>query len=390
MMAIKPQHEIIVIPRSARGQVLLGFPLSTRLANVLRLQAIQRFSELHGLTFDEISQFRNCGSTTVQELRRLIQNVRAGRKPDPAGAGRIPAYEFFQVPKYARQFRPADLPLSVRLENVLKCNGVVRLADLRERTPCDFKRLANCDRVTCDELVRLMVRVAAGEFRPVVPSFSITKLSPALRPLDEAVAALPEDWRSILLFYSGNDPSGPGTMRETGNRFHLTSSRIGQIVECSVEKIRKAAGLRMRAYLDGMAAFCQAQVCPLTPALFAHWLTESRAAVHYRPETYVWLLEKLTPAIPVWRHGQDFQKMSERDREISSALATVLRANGKVLPFKEAWKLVRTNKRQRRPSRREFLDALKHARTLLTVDFPTPSAGTVRLRGRPGSLAKKS
>jgi hypothetical protein len=382
-MAIKPQRETIVIPHSARGQVLLGFPISTRLANVLRFQAIQRLGELHGLTFDEISRFRNCGSTTVEELRRLIQSVRAGRKPAPGVAGEAPAHEFFQIPKYARQFRPADLPLSVRLENVLECNGVVRLDDLRKRTSWDFKGLANCGQGTCDELVRLMVRIAAGEFRPAVPSFSITKLSLALRPLDEAVAALPEDWRNILLFYSGNDPSGPGTMRETGNRFHLTGSRIGQIVECSVEKIRKAAGLRMRAYLEGMAVFCEAEACPLTPALFAQWLTESRAAVHYRPATYVWLLEKLHPAIPVWRHGQDFQPVSERDREISCILAKVLRANGKVLTFKEAWKLVRIKLGKGRSRRREFLDALKHTRTL-TVDFPTPSTGTVHLRGRPG------
>jgi hypothetical protein len=368
--------------------MLLGFPISTRLANVLRLQKVKRLGELHGLTFDEISHYRNCGSATVEELRRLVGSVHAGRKPGLAGAGGLPAYTFFPVPKYARQFHPADLPMSARLASVLERNGVVRLADLRKHTPFDFKRLANCGPATCDELARLMIRVAAGEFQPVVRSFSITRLGPALRPLDDALAALPEDWRNILLLHLAGDSSEPGTLTELASRFRLTRSRIGQIVESSIEEIKKSAALKMRGYLDGMAAYCLAQVCPLSPALLSRWLAKSRASVRHRSGFYVRLLGKLNPAIPVWLHGQDSHQISERHGEISCATATVLRANGGVLPFKKAWKLVSTNMGRRRPSRREFLDALKHARTL-TVDFPTPSAGAVRLQWRSGSPRTK-
>jgi len=368
--------------------MLLGFSISTRLANVLRLQKVERLGELHGLTFAEISRYRNCGSATVEELRRLVGSLHAGRKPGPAGTHGLPAYKFFPVPKYARQFRPSDLPMSARLANVLERNGVVRLADLRERTPFDFKRLANCGPATRDELACLMIRVAAGEFQPVVRSFSITKLAPALRPLDDALAALPENWRNMLLLHLSGDPSEPGTLTELANRFHLTRSRIGQIVESSVEEIKKSAALKMRSYLDGMAAYCLAQLCPLSPALLSRWLAKKRALVRHRSGFYVRLLGKLNPAIPVWLHGQDSHQMSERDWEISCAMATVLRANGRVLPFKKAWKLVTTNMGKRRPSRREFLDVLKHAPTL-AVNFPTPSAAAVRLQWRSGSSRTK-
>jgi len=377
-MAKTTHHATIVIPPDARGQVLTEFSLSNRLANVLRALKAQQLGDLHGFTFQEISRYRNCGAVTIAELRRLIEKV-CPRPPDA-----VPANEFFAVPDYARQFRPSDLPLSGRLTNVLERNGVARLADLRKFTPHDFKRLADCGRATRAELVRLMVRVAAGEFRPAVPSFSPTQLAPALRPLDEALAALDEDWRKMLSLYLDGDSSGPLTTLDIARRFHVTRARIGQIMLLIVEKIRKAAALRMRACLDGMADYCREQVCPFSPALFAQWLAQSDTSVPHSPVTYVWLLGKMNPALPVWLHGQGFRQMSERESEIVWALATVLRANGKALPLQEAWKLVCANLGARRPHQREFLAAVKHTKEL-TVDFPTPGTGIVRLQRRYGS-----
>jgi hypothetical protein len=76
-------------------------------------------------------------------------------------------------------------------------------------------------------------------------------------------------------------------------------------VESSVEEIKKSAALKMRGYLDGMAAYCLAQLCPLSPALLSRWLAKSRASDRHRSGFYVRLFGKLNPAIPVWLHGQD-------------------------------------------------------------------------------------
>lgn len=70
--------DTIVIPQDARGRALTSFSLSVRLTRVLHLQMFRLLGELHGLTYLEVSKFRNCGRKTVEELRQFVRNVQLG------------------------------------------------------------------------------------------------------------------------------------------------------------------------------------------------------------------------------------------------------------------------------------------------------------------------
>jgi hypothetical protein len=71
-------NEMIVVPQEARGRLLSSFLVSVRLAHVLQFKNFRLLGELHGLTYYEVSKYRNCGRKTVEELRQLVRNVQLG------------------------------------------------------------------------------------------------------------------------------------------------------------------------------------------------------------------------------------------------------------------------------------------------------------------------
>jgi DNA-directed RNA polymerase alpha subunit len=60
----------------------------------------------------------------------------------------------------------AELPVSVRLGNILQTCGCRILGDLDRRDEGELLALKNCGRTTIRELRELLRRAAAGEFSP--------------------------------------------------------------------------------------------------------------------------------------------------------------------------------------------------------------------------------
>jgi hypothetical protein len=71
----------VSIPPKARGVPISAFPLSFRLRNLLGWKGIKLMGDLHGLSYKALAQYRNCGSKTLAEFRRLVQAVQSGRVP---------------------------------------------------------------------------------------------------------------------------------------------------------------------------------------------------------------------------------------------------------------------------------------------------------------------
>jgi len=264
MESMKPKSELndtIVIPQEARGRLLSSFSTSVRLAHVFQFKKFRLLGELHGLTYYEISKYRNCGRKTVEELRQLVRNVQLGSAASDASVDES-QYESpsrsdcLFIPPYAREFSPLDLPISVRLANALESTGIACLGDLQGRDLAEFKGLANCGKRTLAELATLIDRVVAGEFKPSSGSFSIANVADLLRLIDDGVAQLPTRWREMLLLRLGADAGGTWTLEEVGKKFKLTRERIRQITKKSLAHLKKMAGPKINGYLHGVAMVC--------------------------------------------------------------------------------------------------------------------------------------
>ena len=141
--------EGIFIPQEARGQLLSSFSLSMRLRNIFAFKEFRLLGELHGLTYDEVSKYRNCGQKTLKELRELVYNVQKGvtaASPavDDSFSHSASARVEVCIPPYACDFSPSDLPISVRLGNALASMGIRRLGELTGRELKEFREVANC------------------------------------------------------------------------------------------------------------------------------------------------------------------------------------------------------------------------------------------------------
>jgi len=115
---------------------------------------------------------------------------------------------------HLNNLNPFDLPLSVRLEGVLRRKGVRQLGDLHGVPLRELKGFANCGNTTISELTHLIKRAGAGEFNtePEV-TWDPAKL---VCTLDALVADLPNRDAEILVLRLGGKGDEVPTLEEAG------------------------------------------------------------------------------------------------------------------------------------------------------------------------------
>ncbi len=385
-----PDDQTIFIPLEARGKRLPRFPdVSVRLQNVLAGNGLQLFGDLHGLSFSEIRGYRNCGKKTLNELRELVREIQHSHQtPGEEGRTNVVIHEASPpvvpgaifVPTQLHELNLADLPLSGRLESVLKRRGVNRLGDVHGVSIRDLRGTKNCGKQTISELVRLIKRAEAGEFSAAPDA--TWNAADLVRTLDALVADLPDRHEEILVLRLGGRSEGVPTLEEVGAKYGLTRERVRQIVKSGVDCIRKHGGPRLWNHVNYVKKVCIDKVLPLTPALLMQWLDGSQAAGKFTPAFYVRLLAELKPTIPAWPAGQDLSASRKgHSEEIECALEAALRQGFQAVPLPHALGHVRTSPGQGKVEATELLAALQHSRRF-KVEFPKPDAPTVRLARR--------
>jgi hypothetical protein len=304
-------------------------------------------------------------------------------KPKPAPPGSL------SVPAAAWDLNPGEFPSSVRLQGVFRKKNIRRLGDLHGLALSDLRQLGNCGPTTIKELVRLLKRIAAGEFILPQDGLSPANLAGLLRKLDDTIADLSARERDVILLRLGAAKGGQfWTLKKIGNKFHLTRERVRQIMELLLPLVRKAGGPGLAAQLRAIAAACARTVCPLTPALLEQWLAGVKNRGRYALPFYVRLLGEMHPEIPAWPVGQEHRTDPRpgRQEEALKALKNLLQEGEWRLPVKTAFKLVSAQAGLRDLRVAEFLEALKYARSL-KVEFEKPDQPKVRLRWLAANLA---
>jgi len=165
----EPPGETIWIPKAVRGLVLSMFQSSARLQTIFHRLGFSRAGDLQGRQYKHFLRLRNFGPGTLQDLRKLIQEIQQAppEGPKPAPQKNAPGSRrtrSFAVPEAARDVVPYDLPISPALDGALRRKGITRLGDLEGTEYSELSRMTGCGPKSVKTLLALIERAGAGEF----------------------------------------------------------------------------------------------------------------------------------------------------------------------------------------------------------------------------------
>jgi len=375
-----PDHEPIFIPSEERGQLIAAFPLSVRLANVLEAANVRLSGDLHGRSFTQIAGVRNCGKKTIDELREIVRSLQIGgsEAPPPPALRRDP--NVLQVSSGIREVLLSEVPLSVRLGNVLRAFGHVRLGDLHGVNTSDLAKVRNCGRKCIVELRELLQSAEAGEFTAKPVGDFAESLRVVARAIDYGLKKVGARNRKIFeqrLF--GNDGE-PRTLESVGDEFGMTRERVRQIVKLVLARIRLGGGPALARAIEALAKECEARVIPLTPELFLQLVGAESSCGEQTAHFYVRMLDYMAPALPAWapgstREGSDDPQVKAVDDEIEEWLRTT----GAQPTAAEAIAHLRAQPTWKKLPTSLFFTALRRSRKVV-VNFPEPDHPRLQLR----------
>lgn len=377
--------DVIFIPQSSRGLSIIHFPMSVRLSNVLLNQEFRVYGDIHGFRYDAFLGFRNCGKTTIRELRGIVLRIQSESPDAELPPSEVAPIEdgLIRVAPRARMLRLVDLPLSARLENALRAHGLASLNDLDRFAVTDVMGWKNFGRRSLGELKLLLERAAKGEFE--IPGLDTAKWKPChlLAQLQVLLVSIRPRDRALVLRRLGAKPGSLATLEEIGGEFNLTRERVRQVVAKSERTILRAGGPRFKAQLRQLSSLLSEMVCPLTPALVDSWRAEASVTFDYTSVLFVRLIGGLSADISSWPDGQEpSSSLDEHSNRIAKAVEALLYNGQRSLVFRECFEKVKVHGRMPNLQAGEFLEALKRSKAL-NVCLDKPEAPEVRLKRLP-------
>ena len=278
---------------------LAGGPrIPERLSHVLQYAGIRVLGDLDGKRLSDFETYRGCGQGTVWALRGMIlRALHPAVKPDlrmrpiPMRDWWPPA-QTIEVARAVRGLSLKDLPVSARLEGVLKGLGIRRLGQLHGLSVCDLLARPNFGRTTLAEFNTLQRRAEAGEFSLSPQELASSTPADLLRQIDEVVGRLPEHDRALLARRFGATGRAPQTVRKIGQQDGVSGAWVWFRLNRLIGWIRRQGSLKMRKRLDYVDGVCARSQVPLSPALVSTWQESARPFEH-SPQFYVGIMAKL-------------------------------------------------------------------------------------------------
>jgi hypothetical protein len=204
------------------------------------------------------------------------------------------------VPPGVRNLNFCDLPVSVRLGNIVRKLKLTRLGDLNGVSLDELRNTRNCGKKTASEIVHLVEKAVAGGFDAITET-SVNWSPVALTSfLDTLISELPAHNVEVLELRLSGEKKQPPTLQFVGAEYNLTRERIRQIIEESTQQLRKLGSRRLDAYLLHVEKICRKWEV-LTPELYARWLGQNARLFRFSPAFYARLVCQLSPSIPAWR-----------------------------------------------------------------------------------------
>lgn len=150
----------------------------------------------------------------------------------------------FIVPESICQLRLDELPITKRLEHVVRSVRIRTLGDLNGRSVCEVLKWKNCGRRTLGEIQQLIERATSGEFdskqidESAVAGELLTLLEQGIQKLS------PRDSQFLVARIGGL------SFAEIGRQYGFTRARVQQVVAKAIETLRKTYGSRIPRLLE--------------------------------------------------------------------------------------------------------------------------------------------
>ncbi|HEU5236486.1 MAG TPA: sigma factor-like helix-turn-helix DNA-binding protein, partial [Pyrinomonadaceae bacterium] len=256
--------------------------------------------------------------------------------------------------------------------------GLRTLGDLNGRSAFELLRCKDCGWRTVRELGQLIERAISGEFDEGQIEDS-ARPRELLRLLEEGMAKLSPRDKHVLLARIGGEDVPPATLEEIGQQHALTRARIQQILEKTLNTLKKTWGPRVPQLLEAVKQRCFASVCPLTPALLRQWIDESHSTFQLSPKAQVRLIGALDEDIPCWpdqQHGVGSVDNSIRRLDVD--LAKLARKANVCIAVADAYRKLTSQRYYKRLKVEKFLGMLRRIRRTL-VEFDDPQSPVIRL-----------
>jgi hypothetical protein len=300
----EPKNDLIQIPDDIHEYSVETLQASVRLQHILQQQGFTVLGQMHGIPFSDFLRFRNCGKTTLKELRESIARLQSDHvagvtakvlafKPEPRW--RI---EHFSISSMASELNPFDLPISVRLEKVLRSKGINRLADLDGVEFSQILRILRCGKKTFRELRLLVERAEKGEFGAVDAAFSPEDARDLVCSFDDDLDKLKARDREIFIQRVEKQNLQARTLQDLAATFNISRERVRQIEGNVLSKLRKSRGLWRLSRLQALEKKCHREGRLLTSGLLADWLQQTSTVPRYPLSFYIRVFCKLNPQLP--------------------------------------------------------------------------------------------
>jgi hypothetical protein len=292
----------IKIPARLRKRPLSALPgsrrISTRLAHALHMSGVRVLGDLHGRRVGDFAWERNCGAKTLQELDSLASVLT--KQTSSRNRGTVVTREAtlggmaFAVPKSVCALRFDELPITKRLANVIRSNGLRTLGNLHGRTPFELLQYKACGWRTIAEIHQLIERAIRGKFdvARMEESRAITEL---LTLLELGIAKLaPRDRQFLLARIDGM------TFAKIGRWHGITRAYAHQVVVKTLGILRKTYGPRIPELLGMAKRRCLStpRASGLTPSLLDQWAVNSTKRFRLSRKAQVRLIAALDKSFP--------------------------------------------------------------------------------------------
>ena len=391
-----PLSETIFIPQSVREWATDALPVSIRLWNVLKRLGYHKLGDLHGESYKEIYQTKNCGRKTILELRDFITerlsdddtqelaNFIERKKPSEIKK-RQP--ETIYIPQEARGLPLSSFSLPTRLGNILSDLDFRLVGDLQGFAYHNFENLENCGSKTISELKEFVENIQQGIFKIEASATQIIltpqelNLSRLVKFIDNFLSELPPRERDILGLRFGASGNAALTLEEVGGKYGVTRERIRQIQSQLLKKLKNRLGQAGEKLFEQVSRECLAAVCPLTPQLLVYWTKKDAADFIFSPSLYVRLIAEFAPEIPALAEGQIIQGQPRTGRasEICQEIKSILRQRADAVSLAEIFEQLKITINDL--DKREFLDALEFS-SYLALIFDAPDKPAIKLTVR--------
>ena len=290
--------DYISIPEDLKATPVEGPGLPERLRSLLRGSGIRLLGDLDGKRLSDFEEYLESGKGAISALRlMIIRAIHPGVLPDRRTRPILVRYWWpperaIEVARPAGDLWLKDLPVSVRLEGVLRDLGIERLGQLQGLPILKLLVSVNCGAKTLAELRTLLRRAEAGEFTLAQEKIASSTPSDLLRHIDDLVSHLSEQHRAFLILRFGASGQEPLTFRQIGQQHGLTGSAVGAGLSRAIGSMRREGSLRLRTLLEYVDSACASSHARLSPALVSTWQDPAHPFEH-SPQFYVGLISKL-------------------------------------------------------------------------------------------------